>query len=43
MMNCIATNLAQGLKLKKENIFITYSDAYSGRVYADGKVIKKTD
>jgi hypothetical protein len=40
MLTCVAETLARGLDLGDGNVFVTYAEARSGRVYTGGRVLR---
>jgi phenylpyruvate tautomerase PptA (4-oxalocrotonate tautomerase family) len=40
MLTCVAETLARALDLGEGNIFVTYDEAWSGRVYTGGRVLR---
>jgi phenylpyruvate tautomerase PptA (4-oxalocrotonate tautomerase family) len=40
MLNCVAETLARELGLGEGNVFVTYDEALSGRVYTGGRILR---
>lgn len=40
MLTCVAETLARELGLGEGNVFVTYAEAQSGRVYTGGRVLR---